>query len=703
MMRRPRKMSLAGTLKALTLMLISLGAGVAAVAAPPEGGSALFEDAAAPERAGELDEQAVVRSRLVEPDLDLLTGSDAGAPAAELRLNLFDDALHAATLDRVETNRSGGLSWIGRLQGVPNSSVFLVVRDEVLVGDVAGPGVWYRIRYVRDGVHAIQEMDPATFPAELEPLPAAGPPESGGAAPEVTADDGSSIDVLVVYTDDARGEVGGTTAIEALIDLAVAETNQSYLNSQITQRLNLVDTAELAYDESSFDWSTTLSRLRGPSDGYLDAVHSLRDGACADEVVLLVKGDGVYCGMAYQMASVGTYFADWAFAVVATNCATGYYSFGHELGHNMGARHDWYENTETTPYSYSHGFVNSADRWRTVMAYDLECSDQGFNCARLPYWSNPEVFYGGDPMGVPGGTSTGCTAGTPGPACDADNHRTLDNTAATVANFRDSAVCNPAGYTISGTVRDPSGDGAAGVTVDFGGARPAVTTGPDGYYSQAGFEDGEYTVGLSRSKTFFSPVLDSVTVDGEDAGRDALAYTPIPSRPPVSETFESGALGDSWAAETDYEGRVRVEEGYPHGGNRSLLLDSETAPGSKSHASGILALSLAAMTEVSLTFWWEDLADEDDPDDGVFISEDHGLTWHQAFSFSGYPADQYRQDEIDLVAAAGGAGIVLNDHFLVKFQFYGDYPISTDGYAIDDVQVAGTSLYVYLPMVLMTD
>jgi hypothetical protein len=51
------------------------------------------------------------------------------------------------------------------------------------------------------------------------------------------------------------------------------------------------------------------------------------------------------------------------------------------------------------------------------MAYN--CSGRG--CARLPYWSNPDVLYGGQPMGS---SSTH------------DNARVLDETACHVGGFR---------------------------------------------------------------------------------------------------------------------------------------------------------------------------------------------------------------------------------------------------------------------------
>lgn len=683
-----------GLFKVLTVILIAAVAALAAVASPVAAGG-LFRDANSSAEAGRADDADVMRTRLVVPDLDLLHQWGDGGSGARLLLNLFDDAAFWAVLDRVESNPSGSQSWIGRLDGVLYGSVILVVKDGVLMGNISSGDGLYRVSYVGEGVHAIQEMDSAAFPPELEPVTPSDLAAAVAPAPQATADDGSIIDVLVVYTDDARAVVGGTTAMEALIDVAIAETNGSYANSLINQRLNLVGTAELAYNESSFDWYTTLSRLRSDGDGYLDQVHVLRDQTCADEVVLLVRDeDYTACGMAYQMASVSSSFASYAFALVRYSCATGYYSFGHELGHNMGARHDWYVDSATSPYSYCHGFVNATDRWRTIMAYDEECTDGGFNCTRLQYWSNPYLSIAGDPMGVPGGTSTSCYAGVPEPDCDADNHRSLNNTAVTVANFRDSAACGaPATYTISGTVRDGTSEGVGGVTVDFDGARPAVTTASNGSYTQSGFANGDYAVGFSQSETFFSPVLDTVTVSDQDAVHDALATSPLSVPAPMTETFESGALGDQWAVETDYDGRVRVEYAYPHDGEYALLLDSASDPGYASHASAILALDLVEVTDADLSFWWRRLGEESESQDGVYVSDDWGATWHSVLSFADYTADEYRQEEIDLVSAADGGGMVLNDHFLVKFQFYGSDSIPTAGYAIDDVQVTTTPTY----------
>ena len=419
--------------------------------------TAEFLRAAAPEP----DHAAqIIRTRYVEIHEDWLEVLEAPAGRARLNgaggfdLNLFEDTRFWAVLDTAHLNRSGSVSWVGHLEDVKNGSVVLVVKNGSVVGNVRTPYALYEIRDAGSGVTAVHEVDSSAYPPEADPIPAgidaAG--EEIARDPPVEWDSGAVIDVMVVYT-----QAAGYSGIESLIDLAVTETNQSYENSGIDQRLNLVHTAQVVYDESDFDWEDTLYRLQWTSDGYMDDVHDWRDAWGADEVVLIVSGDGIYCGIAFLMTNVSTGFAGSAFAVVSRSCATGYFSFAHELGHNMGARHDWYVDAAVnSPYSHNKGYVNQDDRWRTIMAYNSECSASGFYCTRLPYWSNPDVDYGGGvPMGVPEGTSTSCITGVPEPNCDADNRKTLNKTANTVANFRQSIT--PA-YTLS-IIKDGTGSG----------------------------------------------------------------------------------------------------------------------------------------------------------------------------------------------------------------------------------------------------
>jgi hypothetical protein len=313
-----------------------------------------------------------------------------------------------------------------------------------MAGTVLLPEDTYEIGYAGNGLHTVAEIDQGALPSEAEPIRVDFPEEKlGDAVPETVADDGSIIDVMVVYTPKARQYQGGTAAMESLINDAIVQTNSTYANSQISQRLRLVHAGEVSYNESG-NIGTDLTRVQAV-DGYMDVVHTWRNTYGADEVALIVEypSDYPYCGIAYLMSPLSTGFESYAFAAIERNCTTGNLSFAHELGHNMGAHHDWYVNDSTDLFTYSHGKVNVYDRWYTIMSYYSECYDRGVNCARIPYWSNPNLSLGGDPMGVPGGTSTACWQGQSDPYCDADNHRTLNESAWTVANFRQSVVGSP--------------------------------------------------------------------------------------------------------------------------------------------------------------------------------------------------------------------------------------------------------------------
>lgn len=414
-------------------------------------GVPLFVTVSGVNKAALSSDPTVKRSRLVGINVKGLSSDDEPTTGLSigknlLTLNLFDDVTVTASKTHAKPNFSGSKSWVGRVKGKDKGEVILVSKDGVLTGNIRVGKTLYQVRYVGNGVHAVYEIDQTKFP-DLDCHPDTATPvseKSDGSlyqdepvhdVQSATADSSGTIDVMVVYTAAARSANGGTTGITNLIDLAVTETNQGYTNSGVSQSLNLVHTAEITYTESG-NIQTDRNRLQNSSDGYMDTVHSLRNTYKADIVSLVVDNGGGYCGIAYIMENVSTSFENYAFNVVADNCATGYYSFGHELGHIMGARHDWYvDDTVNSPYSYNHGFFNAADGWRTIMSYNNGCSASG-GCTRINYWSNPSVSYGGDPMGVAGGTSTSCNTGESNPDCDADNERTLDNTDYTVSNFR---------------------------------------------------------------------------------------------------------------------------------------------------------------------------------------------------------------------------------------------------------------------------
>ncbi len=372
---------------------------------------------------GSLDfysEMGVIRTRYVEIAFDLLEGAlFAQGNKYSITLNLFPDVIFEAYVDHVIKNPSGSYSWIGEIYGIPRSEVIFVVKNGLMIGNIVLPGYIYQIRYAENNIHAINEIDSSFSRPDLPPIPIYSEPTD---VKEGIADDGSIIDVLVAYTSAARSGTGGTSAMQNLIDLAITETNVGFSNSNVNQRVRLAHTVEVDYSESGFDWSNTLSRLKQTSDGYMDNIHNLRTQYSADIVVLIVNFGSVNWGIGYLMQNVSSSFESWAFSVVYREAATGYYTFAHEMGHNMGSHHDRANVSYEGAYSYSYGYQAPNSSFRTIMAYS--CPSW---CSRVNYWSNPEIYYNGQPMGV---IFSAYNA--------ADNRRSLNNTAYTVSNFRKS-------------------------------------------------------------------------------------------------------------------------------------------------------------------------------------------------------------------------------------------------------------------------
>ena len=196
------------------------------------------------------------------------------------------------------------------------------------------------------------------------------------------------IRVLVLYTPNAQSSNSNIkNTILTMVELA----NQSFINSQINYRIELVYVGQTNYTELGFI-DTNFSRFQTAGDGYMDEVHTLRNKYSADVCVLLYYLPYSECGY----ATIGSMETS-AFCVVNSYCDILDYTFAHEIGHLIGCRHDPSEDPNTTPFAYGHGYVNPSKTWRTIMAYEPEGID---NCLKLLYWSNPNVTHDGEPMGT---------------------------------------------------------------------------------------------------------------------------------------------------------------------------------------------------------------------------------------------------------------------------------------------------------------
>ena len=215
---------------------------------------------------------------------------------------------------------------------------------------------------------------------------------------------GDTTTVVVVYT---AAAAAATLDIGSLIQLATDESNAGYANSGVPLFVDLVHFGELSYNEAPYSLSQHLSAFQSSTDGVMDSVHTWRNRYLGDFAVLIIDDAGD-CGMASQILATHTT----AFAVVRYDCATGRYTFAHELGHLQGARHQRSFDNSTTPFAYGHGFVEPTDAFRTIMAVAVPAP-------RVNFWSNNDA-----------------TSPVQGSSQYEDNARVLSETRSTVAAFR---------------------------------------------------------------------------------------------------------------------------------------------------------------------------------------------------------------------------------------------------------------------------
>ena len=381
------------------------------------GGAATLEairsDPAASEiQIGRSAPAAVLRARAL---------SFALTPAARAAKPAADATIVFANVS-VEHNEDGLVSLYARDEQA-DSELSLVIDGADVLGSIRQGRDLYRMSPLGGGMTVVYRYDASrlrehsrSWDAEELRNPSHNPAESprGSRALEALTDDGEVIDIMVVYTPKARREAGN---IDALIQLAIDNTNRIWGNTDIRSRLRLVHKYETNYAEGT-DMGVILRHLTDIGDDRMEEVHELRDRYRADLVSLIIGDNPNSCGRAW-IASKATR----GFSVVPQDCEAGNYSFAHEVGHNMGAEHDPDHSGPDSAFPFGHGLCNTDSNWRTVMSYS---SNPSGNCRRrVTYFSSPIVTYDATPTGD---------------VQVRDNRRVLNLTAYWVANFRQSGA-----------------------------------------------------------------------------------------------------------------------------------------------------------------------------------------------------------------------------------------------------------------------
>lgn len=381
----------------------------------------------------------------VMPDAPMAAGSKAAAKPAQVEVPAFADLTLPLTGKSVERAANGRTVWTGSVAGTPGSSAVLVIDGSSVTGQIYNGTQMIEIRTVAGSVHTISEIDPDAFPTHHHVVEAAKPPSgdppagrpdaiSPMIAPQgpdghqhlppplakaIASGANTTLNVYVAYT---SATAAASSNIVSEIQLAISGTNTAFTNSGVNAQLNLVGTGQISYTEGTYTTSDNiLTKFTTNSDGVMDTIHTLRTANSADLVALIVENLYDACGIAWVYNGDPAY----GFQVSQRSCMTSGYTYAHETGHNIGAYHDRYVQPEATSNVYAYGYVDTTNRFKTIMSYDDKCTALAISCPRIPYFSNPNVTYNGLPTGIDRSLAN-----------SADNARRFNQTASSVAGFR---------------------------------------------------------------------------------------------------------------------------------------------------------------------------------------------------------------------------------------------------------------------------
>ncbi len=243
-----------------------------------------------------------------------------------------------------------------------------------------------------------------------------------------------TIDLMGLYTPYFVGalEQSAQDAIQHNIDVA----NDLFQQSGVGIYYNLIHTGPVTK-------MGTLTNFRDPADGDMigtgQAMNLILSGTAKDEISRLQGDYGADmvsvmlepriqadpqnepCGQATLPYKKGpdqageyindlTLFSDQAYMVYHRGCGLADYTFAHEHAHNLGLWHDRTQaqrdqdvldqEVAVLPYAYGHLFYDGGHlvQGATIMGCDYGGLIGG-DCNRVPYYSDPNLTYEGQPLG----------------------------------------------------------------------------------------------------------------------------------------------------------------------------------------------------------------------------------------------------------------------------------------------------------------
>jgi len=221
--------------------------------------------------------------------------------------------------------------------------------------------------------------------------------------------------------------------------------------------------------------------------------------------------------------------------------------------------------------------------------------------------------------------------------------------------------------------------------------------GNDGNHFDKSILDGENTAVAEHVALALHDASDHLPVVANFVSyNNSSGYSQLPYR----SGFEATQLDQYWTLNSSNpDGLLELTSDYqPASGQQHIVMASKISANFTTNTAD-LKLNLQGENDVTVNFSWKDFGDENHAQDGVFLSNDGGLSFTKIMDLNGadYTNNSWQNFTLALDDLTQAQGISYTDKIVLRFQQYDNWTINTDGFAIDDIEIVAADTYASLP------
>lgn len=369
-----------------------------------------------------------------------------------------NDTLELVVDKLTQEPKAKGFVYQGKVQGELVSNAFFYFNGKILNGSISWRGKVFQFLPISEETLKVQEINLQDLELEGEgPIDDEEVEESLLEVQQFTkppvpmVEDVSIIDIIVLYSSNYSSSFSNNNSlIEAEIETRIEEANLIYQNSGIDIELVLLHHQEVNIPDNLTSGSTLAS---------YSVAQNLRDQYGADLVSFWNINGSAGSAQNYSGSSRSAY------STAKKSRIQSGYTFVHEVGHNMGAKHDRQtyvdqgRSNELTQSLYRYGL--SFIDYRSVMSYDNCSSSQ---CNRIMHFTNPNVLYNGVPTGI-----------AVGDLDPANNARRLNDNRVVISNFRTRQITLSSSQELSSSSTELSSSQTLSSSIQSSSSEATVT------------------------------------------------------------------------------------------------------------------------------------------------------------------------------------------------------------------------------------